>query len=505
MTRMPDTANSKKTAIILGGGLGGLFTGAILAKNDYAVTIIEKNSSIGGGLQSFVRFGEIYDTGMHVIGGMQEGGNIRRLCEYLGVYDPTIFAEVQQNHADEIYIASDDMAYKIAAGRDGFLASMSRYFPSEHENLKRYLDAVYAIVDEMPLYHLREASANDFIHNEDFFLPADEFIAKYISDPKLRGVISYLNLLYSGERNTTPAYTHAIITVLYLSGPCRFAGGSHRFADLLANVITDNDGTIILNEAVKFIHNEGRTINSVETDRGRKLSADVYISDIDPNTLLDIFDDVTVFPKAFRSRIKDVPYTYSAFTINLKFHEKTFRYINHTGYYFEDYDSSWRMGEENTDWPLGFLYMTPPEVNQGKYTNKMIITIPMPWEYVRKWECTTLGQRTKDYQFWKKQCMDLVLDKLETIYPGIHYCIEAINTASPLTIRDYYGTKGGSMCGIQKDCKNITLSHLSTRTKVSNLFLTGQNVSLHGFCGVPLTAIRTCEDILGQHTILSKL
>ena len=42
-------------------------------------------------------------------------------------------------------------------------------------------------------------------------------------------------------------------------------------------------------------------------------------------------------------------------------------------------------------------------------------------------------------------------------------------------------------------------------TKVSNLFLTGQNNNLHGFCGVPLTAIQTCEAILGRNYVLNQL
>ena len=57
-----------KTAIIIGAGLGGLFTGAILAKEGLRVTVLEKNATAGGGLQTFRRFGEEFDTGMHVIG-----------------------------------------------------------------------------------------------------------------------------------------------------------------------------------------------------------------------------------------------------------------------------------------------------------------------------------------------------------------------------------------------------------------------------------------------------
>ena len=69
----------KTTALIIGGGLGGLFAGAILAKEGVGVTILEKNHIIGGGLQSFRRMGLSFDTGMHVLAGMEEGQSIRRL------------------------------------------------------------------------------------------------------------------------------------------------------------------------------------------------------------------------------------------------------------------------------------------------------------------------------------------------------------------------------------------------------------------------------------------
>ena len=98
-----------------------------------------------------------------------------------------------------------------------------------------------------------------------------------------------------------------------------------------------------------------------------------------------------------------------------------------------------------------------------------------------------------------------LLDKMEEMYPNFRDCIEAMNTASPLTIRDYYGVKEGAMCGYLKDCNNMTLSRVPVVTKAKNLFLTGQNCGGHGFCGVPLTAISTCEAILGRNYILNKI
>ena len=46
---------------IIGAGLGGLFTGAILAKEGFEVTVLEKNATIGGGLvASHHRVGLLY-------------------------------------------------------------------------------------------------------------------------------------------------------------------------------------------------------------------------------------------------------------------------------------------------------------------------------------------------------------------------------------------------------------------------------------------------------------
>ena len=75
----------KQKVIIIGAGLGGLFTGAILSKEGFEVTLLEKNALIGGGLETFHRFGEHFDTGMHVIGGMHPDGNIWKICRYLGI------------------------------------------------------------------------------------------------------------------------------------------------------------------------------------------------------------------------------------------------------------------------------------------------------------------------------------------------------------------------------------------------------------------------------------
>ena len=495
----------KQSVVIIGGGLGGLFTGAILSRENFAVTILEKNPTVGGGLQSFKRFGEVFDTGMHIIGGMREGGNIRRICEYLGIADRVHIQNVGPEIIDSVYCAEDGINYDIGLGKEGFVNVLAEKFPEERENLRRYVDAIFSIADELDLFYLRPSKDYMTVHSDDFIIAADELIAKYIRDPRLRGILAYLNPLYSGRRGVTPAYMHSVISVLYINGPSRFVGGSQLFADTLRDFIVENGGEVVTSDGVSLVHSRERSVTGVTTCSGREYRADWYVSAIHPANFLRLLEDPTLFPRAYRTRLETIPNTISAFTLNLKLKPGTFRYIPRAQYYLSRYDKVWDCSDPESEWPVAFLYTTPPDFDQGEYSGKMIVTAPMTWNHVSRWEDTVLGHRTPEYEKWKTECAEKLLDRLEELHPDIRDCIEAVNTASPLTIRDWYGIDEGAMFGYSKDCNNILQSQVPVVTKASNLLLTGQSCNLHGFCGVPLTAINTCEAILGRNYIINKI
>ena len=129
----------------------------------------------------------------------------------------------------------------------------------------------------------------------------------------------------------------------------------------------------------------------------------------------------------------------------------------------------------------------------------------MPFSEVRPWADSFTGHRPEDYKAWKSQMTQRIVDRLAQLFPGFREMAEYVEAASPLTIRDYYATPEGALFGYQKDCRNLTLSYLPVRTKVKNLWLTGQNVNLHGICGVPLTAIQTAEALLGRNVVVKHI
>ena len=484
-----------------------MVTGALLAKEGYQVTVLEKNSIIGGGLQMFKRYGIGFATGMHIFGGFQEGENLRKICDYLGIMDKMELRPTDEDASDVVSVLADGATYRLPKGRERFVAYLSERFPEEKEGIKAYIDKIFELSEEEALFYMKETPAYTFpVFSEDFNCPYDVLMDRYIHSPKLKGVLTYLTPLFDGKVGTSPAFLQALLSVLHICGTYQFVGGSQQMATALAGVIEAAGGQVLANEEVVKIAVEDHHVTQVETKKGHVFQAENYISDLHPDILLRIISP-NAFTSMFIKRIKSVSESLSSFTVFIKFKENAFPYLNHANYCLADYDDN--LLDLNTiqasEWPRGFMYITPPETHQGEFAQSMVIVCLMSYEWARPWEDTKTGRRGADYAQWKQAMMDKVLDRMEKLYPDFRNSIDKAFTASPLTIRDYYGNKEGSNYGFQKDSNNIMLSQLSVYTKVKNLFLTGQNVNLHGMCGVSLTAIETAEAFVGHNVIVRKI
>lgn len=495
-----------KTCVIIGGGLGGLVTGALLSKEGYKVTVLEKNLIIGGGLQNFNRHGYSFPTGMHIFGGFEEGGNLRKLFDYLGVLDQLSLQATDDDASDVIRIEEDGAVYRMPRGKDQCIAYLSTCFPVEKENIKAYIDKLYELTEKMDMFCLRESKPYEMMYiDEDFVVPFDEMMDRYIINPKLKGLLTYLCPLYSGMKGTTPTFMAALLTVIHFNGTFQFVGGSQQLANALKKVIEKAGGQVLVRSEVERIIVEDHQVKGVVTKNGNIYQAENYISDVHPDVLLRIIDE-GAFPKLFKNRISLVSDSLSFLVVFVKFKDKSFPFLNQVNYFFQSYEKGLDFShEQQEDWPKGIVYLTPPVEHQGEFAETMVFVVPMEYEWVKPWENTRTGRRGEDYEQWKQIMMDKVLDRIERLYPDYRERIEFCFASTPLTIRDYYGNRSGSCYGFQKDCSNLMLSQMSVYTKVKNLYLTGQNVNVHGLCGVSLTAIQTAEALVGLNTIMHKI
>ena len=482
-----------KTCVIIGSGIGGLVTGALLAKEGYQVTVLEKNAIIGGGLQTFKRYGVSFPTGMHIFGGFQEGGNLRKIFEYLGVMDEFSLRPMDKDASDVVTIMNGEM-YRLPKGKERYIAYLSEQFPAEKEQIKAYINRLFELSEEEDLFYLRETNGNPFSHSDDFLSSVNQLRDQYLPDPQLKALLDYLNPLFGGDPQTTPAYIHALLNTLHINGTYQFVGESQQMAEALAKVIENAGGRVIANEEVVKIEVENHQVSGVYTKNGHCYQAESYISDVHPDVLLRIIDP-QAFSTAFKTRIQSVPETISSFKVFIKFKDRTFPYQNHSHFCLSD----------TNDWPQNLMFVTPPVENQNEFAKTMVIITPMEFSMVKPWENTRTGHRGEAYEQWKQKMTDKMLDVMEQLYPDFREKVEFALASSPLTIRDYYGNKEGSNYGFRKDSNNPMLSQMSVSTKVKNLFLTGQNVNIHGLCGVSLTAIETAEALVGRNVIVRKI
>lgn len=494
-----------KSAIIIGGGFGGLTTGALLAREGMDVTVIEKNHSIGGGLQSFRRDGIDFETGMHILGGFNEGDAVYRIFDYIGIMDRLQLKRSDADCMDQITYLSDGITYRIPQGHEAFTEALCHYFPAESEGIAAYVEACYQLADEVEIFNLRPTDNFFKVHSERFMQPVDEFIADFVSDPRLQDLLAYMNPMYGGVRHQTPAYIHALINVLYIKGQFHFIGRSQHMAEELARVITERGGHVITGDAVTAVEVEDKRATAVVTAQGRRYTGDYVINTLHPQRLFALLPE-SALPKAYITRLNDAPLTYSAFILYIVFKPESFPYINHTCYLQDDYGLVWNHADYNAaTWPRGMMYITPPTEDQGPWAQRMTVNCIMPWSQVEQWAHTRVGHRGADYEAWKQKQAERILDKMEQLYPGFRDRVQTYIAASPLTIRDYYGSPFGALYGYQKDAHDPARTMVMPVTKIPNLLLSGQCVNLHGICGVPLTAIGTAEVIFGTNTIVDRI
>ena len=122
-----------------------------------------------------------------------------------------------------------------------------------------------------------------------------------------------------------------------------------------------------------------------------------------------------------------------------------------------------------------------------------------------EWKDTLPGRRGEAYKLFKQENARQILEFIRQ--HGIEFgdAIETMYSTTPLSYRDYTGTTNGSAYGIIKPYKCPQIGFVSTRTKLGNLFLTGQNLNVHGALGVTLTAMITCAEFLGQEYLAKKV
>jgi len=484
----------KYDVIIIGSGLGGLVCGSILSKEGYKVCVVEQHWQIGGCLQNFKRNNSIFVTGVHYIGSMDEGQILYRYFNYLGIAEKLKLKRMDPEGFDIISFDGEDKQYRIPMAEE-FDRILLKDFPKEKEALKRFKAVIKEINDSLSLVNLDTTSKYNFLESKYFSIGVYDFLKSITSNTKLQNVLAGNNPLYAGDSKRTPLYIYAVVMDFFINSAWRLIDGGAQIADLLSETITNNGGTVLTKyNATKFIF-ENNKIKCLKFSNEKLLEAKYFISSIHPAKTLELVEKER-FRTAYRNRILSLENSISSFALYITFKKNSFPYIN-SNIFHHNSSNVWELiNYSDSSWPKGYLFYTQANSNNQKYADSAIVLAYMKYEEVKEWGNSTIGKRDRDYINFKTAKSEKLLCSVEKQFPGIRESIDKHYSSSPLTLRDYLSTVEGTMYGVVRDFRDPLRSFISSKTKIPNLFLTGQNTNIHGVLGVTVGSFLTCSQLI---------
>ena len=316
--------------------------------------------------------------------------------------------------------------------------------PSEAPALGRLKQLAYNIGTEFP----EEASAS-----------AVEWLKASGLDPR---VMLGVTLRLQAPLAEVSLHEYAHIAYHFMNGSWRLDGGGQVLAQAIADDIRARGGSVLTRKEVV-------EINALADGNCRVLCADgssfqgLVISDIHPQATASL-----VRPglrPSYLKRLSILKNGSGIFTTYIKLKQKQIRYVDHAISIDGMLLHFGQADEEGYALSLDLL----------KHTDGPV----------------------QDREAFAKSLIGLAATRIS----GLEAAVEAFWTSTPDTWQRYTGTPEGSAYGILKQHSRLSICVVSPRTPLPGLYLTGQNLGLHGVLGVSYTAVRTCSVILGEEKI----
>lgn len=495
---------------VIGSGISGLVSALVLAKNGYRVRVLEKNHQVGGALQVFSRDKRIFDTGVHYIGGLDKGENLHQIFAYLGILDQLKWQRLDDACFDLIRL-NDGTCVAHAQGYDGFKASLGKAFPNEGVAIEAFCSKIQEVCSYFPLYNLEsEAEKTYYTHPEILAESAWEYVGSITKNEQLRSVLLGSGILYAGDAKTTPLYVVALIMNSFIKGSYRLVDGGSQLAKALVGRIREFGGEVLKRKEVCGARwNADGSIASLVCLDGSEYASHRVISTLHPVKTIHMLGKEHFVPANVR-RIERLKNTVSTFLVNIVLKEEAIPYINHNFYDFFTDDTWDTVDYQQENWPQVLFTCTAATSKSMPYADSLSVMAYMSKEETEKWAGThnTVAKqqcRGEEYEAFKREKEERVIARLEERFPDIRDHILAVYSSTPLTYRDYLGTPEGELYGIEKNYHNPAGTLINPRTRIPNLFLSGQNIVFHGILGATIGALVTSFNFVDSKRIIHEI
>lgn len=278
--------NNPKKIIVIGAGFAGLSAAALLAKEGYAVTILEKNDQPGGRARVWEKDGFRFDMGPSWYWMPDVFENYFAL---FGKKPSDFYTLKRLDPGYRVYYGQDDLL-DVPADPEQLKLMFEQIEPGSSKKLTEFLkQAEYKYKVGMGEYVFRPShSITEFI---DFNLIRKSFsmqllssmrkhVHRYFKSPKLIKLLEFPGLFLGATPQNTPAMYSMMNYADLVLGTWYPIGGMHEIVKAMVSIAEEAGVNIRLNTEVIKIDVENKRATGVCTSAG-EFAADIIIAGAD--------------------------------------------------------------------------------------------------------------------------------------------------------------------------------------------------------------------------------
>ena len=490
--------------IVIGAGLGGLIAAAKLAGAGLRVLVLDKKVLPGGTSYVFRRGGYAFPMGPLSFG---YPGRVRNFLAEAGVGQAIEF----RRSGFEIRTPALDII--ISRPLSELESELGRLFPGETGGLARFFAALrsaIAVSKDMDLWHpdfcLTPGSGRDDSPAAAFFdgrvravgelsrTPAAGVLGPLVADVHLKNLLGSM-----GSRPPEMSMLNlALMWNVMAEEGIWFPGrGVHGLADLLRQRLAAAGGELRLGTPVRKILVEIGRAAGVVTAAGEILASRWVVSNADyKTTFLELLDPADI-PGVDLGPVRGIAYTGSELCVYLGVRpdaaDLSAMKAEHLFYRHEikDGDDSDPEDFDNRELEICHWSRKAPDLSPpGRAA--LVLRAGFPYERFARWRLGEKKRRDGYGEFKKNLALKLVRTA-EHVLPGLAGAVEVMETATPLTYRDWGGRYEGSIAGWTWAARpsGARVGKVLVRTPVPGLLAAGAYAATELFLGGVPTALYT--------------
>ncbi|MGQ0507056.1 MAG: phytoene desaturase family protein [Myxococcaceae bacterium] len=498
--------------IVIGSGAGGLTAAVALAQAGMSVRVLEQHYVPGGFCHSFSLEGFRFSPGVHYVGQLGEGAELRNIYEGLGVSENLSFFELNPDGYDHCQLGAERFDY--CAGVDRLAERLKARFPSDARGIDRYLGLIQKVRAELGVI----TEAKSFL---DFllvpfkaprlitlgFAPLQAILNRRIKNPLCRAVLSAPCGDHGLAPQDAPLALHASVVAHYLGGAWYPRGGGSALPKAFTRALAKAKGTVTLSTSVEKILVEAKKAIGVRLADGTELRARHIVSNADPAMTYGKLVGEEHLGKGLRRQLAKTRYSVSSLSlfcaVDLDLRAMGFDSGN---YWFSNqqapdkaYQSLAQGAALTDDEPPGlFVSITTlkdPTHFDGRHHVVEAFTF-VPFEPFKQFLGAGTNDRNPGYAETKERLKRNMIKALERVIPNVSKKIVFADLATPLTNVHYVRATQGAMYGTEKVRQQLGPRGYGVSSEIENLRLCGASTLGHGVMGATLSGLSAAASVL---------